>query len=48
MTLSEGVVLLNRLAERFALEQDYDTVEKLAFVIKQIKAEQTKPKGRRK
>ena len=36
MTLPEGVVLLNRMMENSAVQQDYTTLEKLAFVRKQI------------
>ncbi len=36
MTLPEAVVILNREIERTAVEQDYTTLQKLAFVKKQI------------
>ncbi len=36
MTLPEAVVLLNRLIEQNAIEQDYTTLEKLAFVKNEI------------
>ena len=42
MTLTEGVVILNRLSEKFAISEDYTTLEHLSFVIKQIKDEQNK------
>lgn len=36
MTLPEAVVILNREIEKFAIEQDYSTLEKLSFVRLQI------------
>ena len=48
MTLTEGVIVLNRMAEKLALLEDYETLEEVAFVIKQIKDEQTKPKKGKK
>ena len=36
LTLPEAVVILNREIERFAIEQDYTTLEKLAFVKREI------------
>ena len=42
MTLTEGVIILNRLSEKFAISEDYTTLQHLSFVIKQIKDEQNK------
>lgn len=36
MTLPEAVVILNREIEKFAIEQDYTTLQKLSFVRNQI------------
>lgn len=36
MTLPEGVVMLNRMIENFAVERDYTNLEKLSFVRQQI------------
>lgn len=36
MTLTDAVVLLNRLIEQNAIESDFTTLEKLAFVKKEI------------
>jgi len=42
MTLTEGVIVLNRLTEKFAISGDFETLQHLSFVIKQIKDEQNK------
>jgi len=36
MSLPEGVVILNRMMEDFAVKQDFATLEKLAFIKQQI------------
>ena len=42
MTLTEGVIILNRLNEKFAISGDFETLQHISFVIKQIKDEQNK------
>lgn len=36
MTLTDAVVILNRLIEQHAIEQDYTTLEKLTLVKNEI------------
>ena len=42
MTLTEGVIILQRLNEKLAVAEDYEGMQKVSFVIKQIKDEQNK------
>ena len=36
MPLPEGVVMLNRMIEEYALKEEFETLEKLSFVRQQI------------
>jgi len=47
MTLTEGVIILQRLNEKLAVAEDYEGVQQVSFVIQQIKDEQNK-KGRKR